>query len=82
MGTTGGNIKIDSIDEPAEATAEERIPAKIMAGGQSAEATRAAGAVMSAGQVGSGFRDISDSTGRSYWCPVTRLIFRSIGLQC
>jgi len=36
---------------------------------------------MSAGQVGSRFRDVSDSTGRSYRRVVTRLIFTSIGLQ-
>jgi len=38
--------------------------------------------VMSAGQIGSRFKDISDSTSRLYWHAVTQPIFRSIELQC
>ena len=38
--------------------------------------------VTSAGRVGSRFGDVSDSTGRSYRCAVTRPIFRSVRLQC
>jgi len=40
---TGGNVKSDSIDKPAEATTGERTPAETMAKEQNTGAMRAAG---------------------------------------
>ena len=49
---TGGNVKSDSIDKPAEATTGERTPAETMAKEQNTGAMRAAG--VSAKQQGDG----------------------------